>query len=63
MYDWELENFLSSKNYTLSSKEYLEVCNVCPQIQRIRYNTFDDSFLIWTDEHFFEFHVYYDGDD
>ena len=62
MYDWELESFLLSKNYTLSSKEYLEICDVCPQIQRSRYNAFDDSFLIWTDEHCFKFFVYYDGE-
>ena len=60
MYDWELENFLSSKNYILSSKEYLEICDVCPQIQRIRYNAFDDSFLICTNEHCFKFEVYLD---
>lgn len=60
MFDWELENFLSSKNYILSSKEYLEICDVCPQIQRIRYNAFDDSFLIWTDKNCFKFEVYLD---
>lgn len=63
MYDWEIQNYLNDKNDSLSSKEYLNLCDTCPQIQRIRYVAFTDTFEIWTDEHFFEFNVYYDSDD
>ena len=59
MYDWEFRNFLEERNYMLTSKEYIYVCNTCPQINQIKYNSFENNFEIWTDCSHFKFQVYY----
>lgn len=58
MYDWELKNYLNERNNALSSKEYLYVCDTCPQISRVKYNAFDNCFEVWTDCSYFRFQVY-----
>ena len=62
MFDYELINYLNERNGNLSSKEYLYICDTCPQIKRVKYNSFEDSFEIWTDINYFKFQVYYKED-
>ena len=62
MYDWEFQNYLKERNYKLTNKEYIYVCNTCPQINRVKYNAFENSFEIWTDSNYFKFCVYYKKD-
>ena len=50
MYTWEIENLLRIKNYLLYSDEYLYIIRTSPQIKKIQYNAFDDSFETWTKE-------------
>lgn len=60
MYSWEIEQLLKLKNYLLSAKEYLKICDNSPQIVRITYNPYEDSFTIITnDEYNFKFRVRY----
>lgn len=49
MYDWELSQYLNEKKYILTHKEYLYVCNTCPQINHVKYDAFTDDFEVWTD--------------
>lgn len=63
MYDWELKRFLQERQYQLESKEYLYMCNTCPQINHVKYNAFEDCFEIWTDCDYFKFKVYHKIDD
>lgn len=58
MYSWEISELLKLKNYLLSAKEYIELCESSPQIVRITYNPFEDNFTIITqDEYTFKFKV------
>lgn len=59
MYDWELKNYLNQKNNRLTAEEYLHICNTCPQLRRIKYDTFNDYFEAWSDDNnYFRFQVY-----
>lgn len=59
MYDWEIQNYLKERNYTLTNDEYIYICNTCPQISCVEYNAFENNFEIWTDCDYFKFYVYY----
>jgi hypothetical protein len=58
VYDWEIQNYLKERNYKLTNKEYIFVCDTCPQINHIKYNAFEDNFEAWTDCNYFKFQVY-----
>lgn len=58
MYDWEIQCYLKERNHIISHKEYLHICNTCPQIDHIKYNAADDCFEVWTDCNYFKFKVY-----
>ena len=58
MYDWELHNYLNERNNVISHKEYLYICNTCPQIDHIKYNVADDYYEVWSDCDYFKFKVY-----
>lgn len=50
MYSHEIDCYLRDKNYLLNSDELLDIIDVRvnTQIKEIKYNTFDDSYEIWT---------------
>lgn len=50
MYSYEIDQILKSQNYIINSVLYLQICNTSPQITRIKYEAFQDSFTIWTDD-------------
>ncbi len=50
MYTWEIENLLKLKNYILDGEEYLRIINTSPQIKKIKYNAYDNTFDTWTKE-------------
>lgn len=58
MYDWEIQNYLQERNNIISHKEYLHICNTCPQIAHIKYDTFNDIYEMWSDCNYFKFKVY-----
>lgn len=58
MYDWELQNYFKERNYRLSNKEYFYICSTCPQINHVKYNSFEGNFEVWTDCNYFKFDVY-----
>lgn len=49
MYDYELQHYLEERNYNLSNKEYLYVCQTCPQINHVEYDAWSNRFNIWSD--------------
>lgn len=58
MYSWEIDKLLISRNYSISASEYINICKGSPQISRIKYNGFDDSFGIETkDNYYWKFSV------
>ena len=52
MYSWEIEKFLSERNYYIRSDEYVIICNIKnnPQISRIKYEPFDNCFHMSTND-------------
>lgn len=62
MYDYEIMQFLSERNYLLSNKEYVYMCTTSPQLKYIKYNPFEDCFEAWSDHSYFKFKVHPDED-
>lgn len=53
MYSYEIQEKLVQQDYTLTSKEYLEICASSPQISQIKYYSFGDYFEIWTKDNYY----------
>ena len=61
MYTWEISEFLNSNNYCISSIDYLRIFSSkeSPQIIRVKYDAFSNSFTAETnDGGFWSFEVY-----
>jgi len=52
MYSWEIDNYIKSKNYALTNKEYNKITDTKnnPQVIRQKYNPCDSSFIIETSD-------------
>ena len=58
MYSWEIQKLMELKNYLISVKEYLQICDTSPQIREVKYDPYNDNFMIDTkDEYKFYFKV------
>jgi len=52
VYTFEIDNLLKAKKYLISAREYLQICNTSPQIREVKYDAFQDNFMIETDENY-----------
>lgn len=54
MYSWEIDNYIKSKNYTLTSKEYSSITDIKnnPQVIHQKYNPCDKNFYIETNDNY-----------
>ena len=52
IYSWAIDQYLRTRNWLLNREEYIYVSNVnaSPQIQKIKYNPYDTSFYMETDD-------------
>ena len=60
MYSYEIKAFIEKRNHVLNHEEFLEITDIerNPQIQSMKYNTFDDTYeLVTNDGYFFKFMV------
>lgn len=60
MYSHEIKQLLELKNYLLDRKEANKILNIknSPQINHVKYNTYDDNFEMWTsDNYYFKFKI------
>lgn len=58
MYSHEIENLLKLRNYLLTAKEYINVCNTSNQITYIKYDPYEDVFYISTEDKYnFKFKI------
>ncbi len=58
MYSHEIENLLKLRNYLLTAKEYIMICNTSNQIKYIKYDPYEDIFYVSTeDKHNFKFRI------
>ena len=52
MYSWEIQKLLELKQYLINVKEYLKICETSPQIREVKYDPYNDNFMIDTDDHY-----------
>ena len=60
MFSWEIQKLLELRQYLLTVQEYIEISDIKknPQIKRVHYEPFEDSFYIDTDDNYnFKFKV------
>jgi hypothetical protein len=48
MYSWELDNYFNSKNYHVSDKEFQNLRSNSPQINRIKFEEFGNTYSRFT---------------
>lgn len=59
MYSYEINGIMKKHNYRIPSNVYLRICKTSPQIKRVKYEPFENSFEIWTDDKaYWKFEVY-----
>lgn len=59
MYSHEIQRILEENNYNIDSETYIDICQNSPQICHVKYDTFQDNFLIETSDGYqFYFKVY-----
>lgn len=50
MYSWEIDQLMRLRNYLLDVKEYFHICDTSSQITRIKYDPYEDTFYIETND-------------
>ena len=59
MYSYEIQRILEENNYNIDSEIYINICQNSPQIYHVKYDAFQDNFLIETrDGYQFYFKVF-----
>lgn len=59
MYSCEINQALESQNYNIDSETYMDICKTSPQISRVKYNSYDNKYEIWTnDSYYWKINVY-----
>lgn len=52
MYSYEINDKLKSENYNINPDTYIHICKTSPQIIRIKYDSFQGIFYIWTNDNY-----------
>ena len=50
MYSVEIQKILEENNYNIDSETYIDICQNSPQICHVKYDDFQDNFLIETSD-------------
>lgn len=59
MYSSEIDNVMRERSFNLDSETYSRICSTSPQITRVKYDTFENVFDMWTNDNCsWRFHVY-----
>lgn len=63
MYSYEITQTLESQDYNLDSGTYINICHTSPQISRVKYDPYSNSFEVWTnDNSYWRFSVHRKGE-
>ena len=63
MFSWEISQILLENNYNIDSETYLYICSTSPQLTRIKYDAWSDSFEMWDGENnYWKLNVYRKGE-
>lgn len=58
MYSHEIENVMKSNNYNIKNILYSYICQTSPQINHIKYNSYEQCFEMWIkDNYYWKFKV------
>ena len=60
MYSYEIKAYIEERKHVLNREEFLEITDINrnPQIQSMKYNTYDDTYeMVTNDGYFFKFMV------
>ena len=52
MFTWEIQKLMKVKNYLINAKEYLSICKTSPQIKEVKYDPYQDNFMIETEDNY-----------
>lgn len=52
MFTWEIKNLMITNNYLINSKEYISLCKTSPQIREVKYDPYNDNFMIETEDNY-----------
>ena len=52
MYSWEIQQLMEMRNYLISVEEYLSICETSPQIIEVKYDPYQDNFMINTNDNY-----------
>lgn len=52
MYSYEIDQKLESENYSISPETYIQIFQTSPQIDRTKYEPFEDNFHMWTNDNY-----------
>lgn len=63
MYSYEITQIIETQNYNLDSETYINICRTSPQISRVKYDSYSNSYEVWTnDDNYWRFSVYRKGE-
>ena len=52
MFTWEIKNLMINNNYLIKSNEYISICKTSPQIREVKYDPYNDNFMIETEDNY-----------
>jgi hypothetical protein len=50
MLSYEINQKLESQNYNITPEDYIHICNTSPQIDHTKYDPYNETFHIWTND-------------
>lgn len=53
MYSWEIDILIKSNNYQITPNEYQKIVTESPQINNIKYEPFNNKFVISTTDNYY----------
>lgn len=53
MYSHEIQKLLELKQYLISVRDYYNICDTSPQINRIKYESSSNDYEIWTNDNYY----------
>lgn len=62
MYSYEISQILLENNYNIDSETYLHICSTSPQLTRIKYDAWSNTFEMWDKDNYWKFTVFYKGE-